>query len=205
MPSSDTTRVLFHRFVRLNVLLFSSILGLVSGALVVLCTLLVLAQGKHDSHLALLAVFLPGYTVSPGGALVGFFWAALVGGLCGALIYIVYIRSTYTSPDGGTLINPRDGAWEAPMLVLDGHFLGVGLGLTVGVLLFAATAWLVMRGTAPRSIHAGLLAYYLPGYRVNMGGASLGAVEIFAVAYCLSRIFSGVYNHTLALRRRRRS
>lgn len=205
MPSADTTSFLFRRFVRLNVLIFASILGLVSGALVVLCTLLVLAQGRHDSDIAVLAVFLPGYTVSAGGAAVGFFWAALIGGLCGALIYIVYIRNTYNHPGGGTLTDRREAAWEAPMLVLDGHFLGVGMGLTIGVLLFVATSWLVIRGTAPQSIHAALLAYYFPGYRVSMLGASLGALEIFAVTYCLSRIFSAVYNNTLAVRRRRRS
>ena len=69
-------------------------------------------------------------------------------------------------------------------------------GLTAGVGLMVATAWLVIRGEEEVGPHLGLLRHYLPGYSVTWPGALLGliygtligAVVGFSVAWVYNRI-----------------
>ena len=57
------------------------------------------------------------------------------------------------------------------------------------------TSWLVLRGTAEESMHAVLLAQYLPGYSISVPGSIIGAVELFALTYLLCLLFSWLYNN----------
>lgn len=54
--------------------------------------------------------------------------------------------------------------------------MAVTFGMTGGVGLFVATAWLLARGGENVGQHLGLLCNYLPGYSVTWGGAVVGLV-----------------------------
>jgi len=68
--------------------------ALFGGFCVFLITAVLLIRGGDSvgPHLALLAQYFPGYSVSWIGSLVGFLWGALLGGLTGFLFGSVYNR-----------------------------------------------------------------------------------------------------------------
>lgn len=72
--------------------------GLVLGLLLALATIVLVARGGPNvgEHLGLLAVYLPGYSVSYGGAVVGFAYAFVFGGVLGGLtgrLYNLFART----------------------------------------------------------------------------------------------------------------
>jgi hypothetical protein len=72
--------------------------GLVCGALLALATVVLVVRGGPNmgAHLGLLAVYLPGYSVSVAGAVVGFVYAAAIGALAGwlaARLYNLFARA----------------------------------------------------------------------------------------------------------------
>lgn len=66
--------------------------GLVCGFLLAAATIvLVIRGGPHvGAHLGLLSVYLPGYSVTVLGALLGFIYAAVIGGALGWLAARLY-------------------------------------------------------------------------------------------------------------------
>jgi hypothetical protein len=202
-PDGMTDRELLRATLRVNTLIFSVILGLFAGTALMALALLG-AGGRHGGlAAALIGVFLPGYGPGWPGALIGLAWGMVIGGLFGAGIYRLNGRHVLETMDELTLAQ-RDGAdFPRAILRLDGHSLGLAIGAAVAVGLVTTTNVLVLRGTAARSMHAGLLSEVLPGYAVTTGGSIVGAVELFALAYVACRAFAYLYNR-LALRRRRR-
>lgn len=197
--------VLLHATVKWNTRLFAGICGLI-GAFSLLCvTYVSLYRGlpSPGQYLNLLGVFLPGYSVSPGGAWIGFLWGGVIGAISGAVIYRIYarsIRQQVAEYFAGTR-SKRD--LENAVLRLHGHSLGFALGSIAALGLLLTTNWLVVRGTADESIHAALLAQYLPGYAVSASGSILGAVDIFIVTYVSCVLLATIYNGVVALRERR--
>ena len=78
--------------------------------------------------------------------------------------------------------------------------MAIVFGLTCGVGLFAATAWLLIRGGEHIGQHLSLLNQFFPGYSVTWPGAFVGffygAVSGAVVAFCIALI----YNFVLQLR-----
>lgn len=77
---------------------------------------------------------------------------------------------------------------------LNARAWGIAVGLLLGGGLFVATNFLVLRGGPNVGQHLGLLAVYLPGYRVSFLGSLLGFTYMFVIGYGLGRILGGVYN-----------
>ena len=163
-------------------------------------TIWLYAQGTADGlaaedighHLVLLSVFLPGFEVSPGGALVGTFWGALLGMLVGQVFHRTWANSLRLElslkPDlAKTLV-------EARHLQLTPVSIGLAIGLPAALLLIIATMLLVWRGTAHESEHAMLLALFLPGYSVSLWGALVGAVQVLVIALACAAFFCWLYN-----------
>jgi hypothetical protein len=86
----------------------------------------------------------------------------------------------------------RSGALDDQLLIqafarLRAPALAVSLGVAVGLLLFGATAVLLVRAMlAPAPVaaigpHLSLLGYYLPGYQVTWLGAGLGLLYGFVL------------------------
>lgn len=73
--------VIEEAFARLEPVALGASVGLVSGAALLLATVVLLLRGGPmvGKTLQLLGNYLPGYSVSWAGALVGWFWASLVG------------------------------------------------------------------------------------------------------------------------------
>lgn len=77
--------------------------------------------------------------------------------------------------------------------------LGVALGAVVGLLIFVATAVLLVRGGDTVGPHLELLAWLLPGYRVTMVGALLGAALGFVYGYVAGYMFAALRNLAVAI------
>ena len=195
---------LLHATVKLNTVLFAGICGLI-GALTLLCvTYVSLNRGlpSPGHYLNLLGVFLPGYSVSPAGAWIGFLWGGLLGSISGAVIYRIYARGIRAQVADYFAGNLSEDDLEYAVLKLHGHSLGLALGAIAALGLLITTNWLVVRGTAEESVHAALLSNYLPGYAVSASGSILGAVDVFVITY-LSCVLLGVtYNRVVAWRRK---
>lgn len=86
------------------------------------------------------------------------------------------------------------------MLRLNAKAWGVATGLLAGFSLFFATIVLVIKGGENVGQHLGLLAVYLPGYRVTLIGAFIGFVYMFVIGYALGRVIGFVYNWSAAPR-----
>jgi hypothetical protein len=88
----------------------------------------------------------------------------------------------------------EDETLRSALLRLNARAWGIGMGLLLGVGLFFATNILVVRGGEDVGQHLGLLAIYLPGYRVSFVGSLIGFVYAFVAGYGLGRIVGSLYN-----------
>jgi hypothetical protein len=71
---------------------------------------------------------------------------------------------------------------------------GLALGLLAAMGLFLATVILVIKGGPNPGPHLSLLSVYLPGYRVTVLGAFIGAAYAFFLGYGAGRTIATVYN-----------
>ena len=97
MASSDEQRAADLppiRVMRLEALIQGLVLGLMTGAAIMVATLVLVMRGGRvvGPHLGLLAQFLPGYHVSVIGSLIGFAWGAVYGFVTGYLVSTLYNR-----------------------------------------------------------------------------------------------------------------
>jgi hypothetical protein len=83
-----------HAIVRLRSRLMALVFAMVGGTGLFVATVWLLVRGGHNvgEHLGLLGNYFPGYTVSPLGALLGFFYGALTGAVLGWSISWIYNR-----------------------------------------------------------------------------------------------------------------
>jgi hypothetical protein len=96
--------------------------------------------------------------------------------------------------------NPDATAIRSTMLRLNARAWGISFGLLLGLGLFVATNFLVLKGGPDVGAHLGLLSAFFPGYRVTFLGSLLGFMYAFVLGYGLGRVIGEVYNR-LALRR----
>ena len=80
------------------------------------------------------------------------------------------------------------------VLRLNAQAWGLSFGLLGGLGLFVSTMILVLRGGESVGRHLGLLAVYLPGYRVTVAGAFIGFVYLFVIGYAVGRGIGTIYN-----------
>ena len=94
-PLSEAERQLVQAaIVRLRARVMALVFGMVGGAGLSAATLWLVIRGGPNvgRHLRLLANYFPGYEVSWLGGLIGFGYGALVGGLIGWTIAVLYNR-----------------------------------------------------------------------------------------------------------------
>ncbi len=182
--------------VRLNVWISALGVGLGLGLLLFFGTnLSVVLSQRPGRYLNLLGVFLPGYSASIGGAWVGLLWGTIYGAISGAALSWLYARSLGARlPTMVTWDNDSLRQLRPPTLHISSHVLGIALGAVAALQIVLATSWLVLRGTADQSIHAKLLANYLPGYTVSLQGSLLGGLELFLLVYVSSAFVGEIYN-----------
>ena len=76
---------------------------------------------------------------------------------------------------------------------LNARFLGISLGLLLGVGLFVATMWLVIKGGENVGLHLSLLSNFFPGYRVTFVGSLIGFVYAFVLGYGMGVVIAALY------------
>jgi len=194
---------LLRRGIRFNTIVLAITMGLFAGlGLFLLTHLSLLITGENAGrYMNLLGVFFPGYSATPGGAWFGLIWGFVVGAISGGFVYYTYARTI--GARAANLIIRAQGSGrlvEQPVLRMSGHALGLALGCVMAIQLVGATAWLVIRGTADQSPHAALLVHYLPGYRVDLSGGLIGALDIFVFTYGLALLLAWIYNWIVSLR-----
>ena len=190
--------------IRFNAMMLGLTAGTLAAVIIYLGTHASIAKWgvESGSYLSLLAVFFPGYTVTSGGAWIGAFWAFAYFGTFSWLSYRLYGRVLGTRVADSLLSTvPTDNPVLKPSILrLHGVSLGLALGAIAAIGLFCSTAWLVLRGTAHESVHAVLLANYIPGYSVSITGGLVGAGEVFVLVFVGSVLLAGVYNKLVELR-----
>jgi hypothetical protein len=193
---SESDVAALWRGVWLNSILLSIAFGLCCGAAVMFATYLSLGVTGENAgyYLHLLGVFLPGYTVTPVGAWIGFFWAFVFAALSGLVVYQIYVRAVGIRALQTMVAAPPSDAYWRMTVRLSGRALGLALGAMLALQLVLSTSWLVARGTAGESRHAALLSNYLPGYTVSIMGSLIGAFWLFLYAFAASLLLAKVYN-----------
>jgi len=199
--NDDFDSDLLRAALRFNAIVLGVVFGTLASLIVFIATIVSMAKWGEDAgtYLGLLAVFLPGYTVSLSGALSGAFWAFLFAAMGGYLSYWLYGRllRDRLAVEGEVSDHPM---LEPSILRLDGLSLGLAMGAAIAVSLFVSTAWLVIRGTSHESTHAALLGNYLPGYSPTITGGLLGAFELFLLTLVGCILFAYMYNKIVEFR-----
>lgn len=92
--SNETAQAVIVGLVRLHARAWGISVGLLLGLGLASATLLLVAKGGAEvgQHLSLLRVFLPGYSVSVTGAIVGFVYMFVIGYALGRLVSTLYNR-----------------------------------------------------------------------------------------------------------------
>ena len=84
---------------------------------------------------------------------------------------------------------------------LNGVILGLVAGIMVGLGIFVATNWLVLKGGSDVGAHLQLLSQYFFGYSVSFVGSFIGMIYGFVTGYALGWFIAFIYNSVLWLRR----
>ena len=95
---------------------------------------------------------------------------------------------------------PEDRLFSG-ILLLNAKVLGLALGLLLGLVIFTATNWLVIKGGRPVGPHLELLGQYFIGYRVTFLGSLIGFAYGFAMGTLSGALLGWIYNHIARLRR----
>jgi hypothetical protein len=95
LPAGHRDAIIMWALAKLDVRAFAIASALVAAAVLAALTLLLVVKGAPPGvpvgpHLAQLAVFFPGYSVTPLGALIGAAYAAAVGALWGLLLAVLW-------------------------------------------------------------------------------------------------------------------
>jgi hypothetical protein len=71
---------------------------------------------------------------------------------------------------------------------------GIALGAVLGLGIFLATNFLVLKGGERVGEHLSLLSQYFVGYRVTFLGSLVGALYGFSLGYVLGYVNARIYN-----------
>ena len=98
--------------------------------------------------------------------------------------------------------DPEENVLRHAVIRLNGHILGLVIGLVGGLIIFVATMWLVLKGGDEVGPHLGLLGQFFIGYDVTYAGSLIGAVYGFAAGYVSGLIIGRIYNAVVSVKRR---
>jgi hypothetical protein len=82
---------------------------------------------------------------------------------------------------------------------------GIVTGLVLGLGIFVATNWLVLKGGERIGPHLALLGQYFIGYRVTFVGSLIGLVYGGILGYLIGYTVARIYNAVADMRDRRRA
>ena len=114
---------------------------------------------------------------------------------------------------GTRFVGTEDGRVDGPegkleevvltrLLRLNATIQGVAVGLLLGLAIFIATNWLVLKGGAVVGPHLSLLGQFFIGYRVTFLGSFVGFAYGFVSGFLVGYFLATVYNFVAARRER---
>jgi len=191
-----------HRsFVRPLARLNAAILGLSAAILLAfviwLATMIVSAKGAlWERHLYLLSQYLPGYSVSTGGAFVGAAWGFVLGFLFSAPAAWFYYVGVLKQVAGARREPSADADLGHTVVRLRIADFSVAAGMLCGILIFLASILLIVKHEPgqPLGPRLSLLAQYLPGYSVSLRGSLVGFAYFLALGAIGSACVGWIYN-----------
>jgi hypothetical protein len=83
---------------------------------------------------------------------------------------------------------------------LNASLQGVVTGLVLGLGIFIATNWLVLKGGDVVGPHLSLLGHFFIGYRVSFVGSLIGFAYGFLSGFIIGYFVARIYNWTVGLR-----
>ena len=83
---------------------------------------------------------------------------------------------------------------------LNANINGLVAGIMVGLGIFVATNWLVLKGGDVVGPHLGLLGQFFIGYEVSFGGSLIGFAYGFATGFVAGYSVARLYNWIVNLR-----
>jgi hypothetical protein len=86
------------------------------------------------------------------------------------------------------------------LLRLNAVLQGFVTGIVVGLGIFIATNWLVLRGGDVVGPHLSLLGHFFPGYQVNFVGSLLGLAYGFLTGFIVGYSVSNMYNYIVRIK-----
>ena len=175
---------------KLNILAFSLASGLLGGLAFFFLTALFLLKWNDDLgfYLFLLKQYFVGYQLSWGGALIGFFYGSLVGGLGAYLLGIIY---NYSPGLLNKDISSQPDS-EKPFRFHTSNF-AITISMFFGVGLFAFTLFSILAGITTSRLHA-ILEFYLNGYEISWAGCFVGLVYGIGIGSISAALFAKIYN-----------
>ncbi len=85
---------------------------------------------------------------------------------------------------------------------LDAKKLGLALGIILGLIIFVATNWLVIKGGKEVGIHLRLLSQFFIGYKVSFLGSIVGLIYGFVAGTIFGVLIGWIYNKLLCSTKR---
>ena len=98
--------------------------------------------------------------------------------------------------------NVTDEQLTRAVLRLNGQIMGLAFGVLVGLTLWIATLWLVIKGGPHVGQHLVLLSQFFIGYRVTVTGSFVGLVWGFVTGFVAGWLVAWIYNGIVAWRNR---
>ena len=86
------------------------------------------------------------------------------------------------------------------LLRLNAVLQGFVTGIVVGLGIFIATNWLVLRGGDVVGPHLSLLGHFFPGYQVNFVGSLVGLAYGFLTGFIVGYSVSNMYNYIVRIK-----
>jgi hypothetical protein len=86
------------------------------------------------------------------------------------------------------------------VLLLNAKVVGLALGVILGLGIFVATNWLVIKGGERVGPHLILLSQYFIGYKVTFLGSLIGAAYGFTLGTICGGLIGWIYNRIVAFR-----
>ena len=87
---------------------------------------------------------------------------------------------------------------------LNANINGLVAGIMVGLGIFVATNWLVLKGGDVVGPHLGLLGQFFIGYEVSFGGSLIGFAYGFATGFSVGYLIARIYNWVADVRENKR-
>ena len=112
-------------------------------------------------------------------------------------------RQAMTLQDSRASFEPVDQTeqlLERAVLRLNASILGLVLGIIVGLGIFVATNFLILKGGEVVGPHLALLSNFFPGYRVTFLGSIIGFGYGLLTGYLAGFIIATIYNQVVKFR-----